>query len=40
MEYKVVDLSERFEDASNAPLNIYRGIDPGAYGIDPTEYYL
>jgi len=40
MEYKIVDLSEQFEDSSNAPLNIYRGLDPGVYDIDPTEYYL
>ena len=40
MEYKTVDLAQRFEDSSNLPLNIYRGLDPGSYGIDPTEYYL
>ncbi len=40
MEYKIVDLSEQFEDESNLPLNINRGLDPGVYGIDPTEYYL
>lgn len=39
-EYKKIDLAEEFEDAENQPLNIYRGLDPGEYGIDPTEYYL
>ena len=40
MEYKIVDLSKVFEDSENLPLNIYRGLDPEAYGIDPSEYYL
>ena len=40
MEYKTVNLATTFEDASRMPMNIYRGLDPGAYGIDPTEYYL
>ena len=40
MEYKTVDLATTFEDASRMPMNIYRGLDPGSYGIDPTEYYL
>jgi len=40
MEYKSVNLATTFEDASRMPMNIYRGLDPGAYGIDPTEYYL
>jgi HD-GYP domain-containing protein (c-di-GMP phosphodiesterase class II) len=40
MEYKIIDLTEQFEDSSNLPLNIYRGLDPGAYDIDPAEYYL
>ncbi|MBE9568127.1 MAG: HD-GYP domain-containing protein [Proteobacteria bacterium] len=39
-EYKIMNLTEQFEDASKLPLNIYRGLDPGAYDIDPTEYYL
>jgi len=39
-EYKIIDLTQQFEDSSNLPLNIYRGLDPGAYDIDPTEYYL
>lgn len=40
MEYKTIDLAERFEDSSNLPLNICRGLDPGSHGIDPTEFYL
>lgn len=40
MEYKTVNLATTYEDASRVPMNIYRGLDPGAYGIDPTEYYL
>ena len=40
MEYKTIDLSKTFEDSSGYPLNIYRGLDPDSYGIDPAEYYL
>jgi HD-GYP domain-containing protein (c-di-GMP phosphodiesterase class II) len=40
MEYKTVDLVKQFEDSTGLPLNIHRGLDPGEYGIDPTEYYL
>lgn len=40
LEYKTVDLTETFEDESGYPLNIHKGLDPGDYGIDPTEYYL
>ncbi|NOQ89623.1 MAG: HD domain-containing protein, partial [Gammaproteobacteria bacterium] len=39
-EYKIIDLVEKFEDADHLPLNIHRGLDPGSYDIDPTEYYL
>ena len=39
-EYKTIDLTKEYEDSTNYPLNIYRGLDPGSYGIDPTEYYL
>ncbi|MDT8283692.1 MAG: HD-GYP domain-containing protein, partial [Gammaproteobacteria bacterium] len=39
-EYRKIDLAENFEDSNHLPLNIYRGLDPGSYGIDPTEYYL
>jgi len=40
VEYEIIDLSEKFEDEDEDPLNIYRGLDPGTYDIDPTEYYL
>jgi len=40
MEYKIVDLTDQFEDSSGLPLNIYKGLDPDAYGLDPSEYYL
>ena len=40
MEYQTIDLSKTFEDSSGYPLNIYRGLDPDSYGIDPAEYYL
>jgi len=40
VEYKAIDLAKKFEDSNHLPFNIYRGLDPGAYGIDPTEYYL
>lgn len=39
-EYKTVNLAKAFEDPGGYPLNILRGLDPGAFGIDPTEYYL
>ena len=38
--YKTIDLSNVFEDQEGYPLNILRGLDPGSFGIDPTEYYL
>lgn len=40
LEYQTIDLAKQFEDSSGFPLNIYRGLDPGSHGIDPTEYYL
>jgi len=40
VEYKTVDLAKEFEDSTGHPLNIHRGLDPGSYEIDPTEYYL
>jgi HD-GYP domain-containing protein (c-di-GMP phosphodiesterase class II) len=39
-EFEIIDLAEKYEDESGKPLNILRGIDPGSYGIDPSEYYL
>lgn len=40
VEYKTINLAKMFEDLEGYPLNILRGLDPGAFGIDPTEYYL
>jgi hypothetical protein len=39
-EYKTIDLKNQYEDSSGESLNIRCGLDPGEYGIDPTEYYL
>lgn len=39
-EYKTIDLAQRYEDSSGYPFNIHRGLDPGEYGIDTTEFYL
>jgi putative nucleotidyltransferase with HDIG domain len=39
--YTVVDLRNQLSDATNQhSLWIERGLAPGEYGIDPTEYYL
>lgn len=40
-EFKTVDLREQItdEDGKNS-LWITRGLEPGAFGIDPAEYYL
>lgn len=39
-EYQMIDLINQPSEYSENPLTIYRGLDPGAYGIDPTEFYL
>lgn len=41
-EFVVVDLQMREQNnaAGEAPLWIAKGLVPGAYGIDPTEYFL
>lgn len=39
-EYQVVDLMNQPAEYNDDPLTIFRGLDPGAYGIDPTEFYL
>ncbi|MBT8439831.1 MAG: HD-GYP domain-containing protein [Gammaproteobacteria bacterium] len=39
-EYQVVDLVNQPFEYNENPLTIIRGLDPGAYGIDPTEFYL
>lgn len=39
-EYKVIDLMKISQNEAGKPMNILRGLDPGAYGIDPSEFYL
>ena len=39
-DYKTIDLTEHLTDEDGNDLNILHGLDPGAYGIDPTEFYL
>ena len=39
-EYLVVDLMNQPHEYSENPMTIVRGLDPGAYDIDPTEFYL
>ena len=39
-EYQVIDLINQPAEYNDDPLTIFRGLDPGAYGIDPTEFYL
>lgn len=40
VEYRVVDLAKQSSEHDQDPLTILRGLDPGAYGIDPGEFYL
>ena len=39
-DYHVIDLMNQPAEYSEEPLTIFRGLDPGAYDIDPTEFYL
>jgi HD-GYP domain-containing protein (c-di-GMP phosphodiesterase class II) len=39
-EYQVIDLINQPSSYDENPLTIFRGLDPGAYGIDSTEFYL
>ena len=39
-EYQMIDLVNQPSSYDDDPLTIYRGLDPGAYGLDPTEFYL
>lgn len=40
-EFRTVDLREQITDEEgNHSLWITRGLEPGAYGVDPSEYYL
>jgi HD-GYP domain-containing protein (c-di-GMP phosphodiesterase class II) len=39
-EYQMIDLVNQPSSYDDNPLTIYRGLNPGAYGLDPTEFYL
>jgi HD-GYP domain-containing protein (c-di-GMP phosphodiesterase class II) len=39
-EYQIINLINQPSEYDQNPLTIFRGIDPGSYGIDPTEFYL
>lgn len=39
-QYKIIDLMKVAQNEAGEPMNILRGLDPGAYGIDPSEFYL
>jgi HD-GYP domain-containing protein (c-di-GMP phosphodiesterase class II) len=38
--FKIIDLMTQAIDATGHVLNIHCAHDPGAFGIDPTEFYL
>ncbi len=38
--FKIIDLMTQAADAMGNMINIAKGLEPGAYGIDPGEYYL
>jgi HD-GYP domain-containing protein (c-di-GMP phosphodiesterase class II) len=40
IEYRTIDLLDHISDDTGHELNILHGLDPGAFGIDPTEFYL
>jgi len=39
-EYQMIDLNVQPSEDDEKPLMIFRGLDPGAYGIDQAEFYL
>ncbi len=39
-EYQVINLNNQPSEYDENPLTIFRGLDPGAYGIDSAEFYL
>jgi HD-GYP domain-containing protein (c-di-GMP phosphodiesterase class II) len=39
-DYPIIDLMVLSQNEAAEPMNIIRGLDPGAYGIDPSEFYL
>jgi HD-GYP domain-containing protein (c-di-GMP phosphodiesterase class II) len=40
VEYRTIDLLDHISDDAGHELNILHGLDPGAFGINPTEFYL
>lgn len=36
----IIDLVKETEDAKGNPLEILKALEPGTYGIEPTEFYL
>lgn len=39
-EYKIIDLMKMSQNETGEPTSVLRGLDPGTYGIDPSEFYL
>jgi HD-GYP domain-containing protein (c-di-GMP phosphodiesterase class II) len=39
-DYQVINLMNQPSEYDENPLTIFRGLDPGAYGIDSAEFYL
>jgi HD-GYP domain-containing protein (c-di-GMP phosphodiesterase class II) len=39
-EYKIIDLMKTSRNETGEPTSVLRGLDPGVYGIDPSEFYL
>lgn len=39
-DFKVVDLMRQAESSGSESFEILRGLDPGAYGIEPSDFYM
>jgi len=39
-DFKVVDLAKSPEDSVGESFEVLRGLDPGAYGIEPSDFYM
>ena len=39
-DFKVIDLMKSAEDSGGESFAILRGLDPGAYGIEPSDFYM
>jgi HD-GYP domain-containing protein (c-di-GMP phosphodiesterase class II) len=39
-DYSVIDLMTKIEDTNGDQLEITKGLDAGAYGINPQDYYI